>query len=334
MKKVEEKEFGSFTEEELNGIELEMEEKNFFYSYNMIFDLNLSEHAKILYLFLCRKANDKCVSFPSYSSMGNACSFSRTTAIRALKELMTMGLVIKKRQGNGIEQTVNKYMIFSSPKEDLKEKNAKQLDRELKEYRERRDSGIREMLEGNVRETPEGSIRETLGSVRETPGSVRETPEVQPIEGIPIEGINSSSSFFDVVENKEIKKETIQLVKEVYDKMLASKAKTIQIGNEKIDMQHVKEVLRSLNANHIKQVCDYIEQQKIYSLNAIRTALYNSPEQYLLLQIQNEQPKGGGVKKRGNRFNNFPQRNYDSEEFYELEKELLKQNMKVKPGYD
>lgn len=327
MKKVEEKEFGSFTEEELNGIELEMEEKNFFYSYNMIFDLNLSEHAKILYLFLCRKANDKCVSFPSYSSMGNACSFSRTTAIRALKELMTMGLVIKKRQGNGIEQTVNKYMIFSSPKEDLKEKNAKQLDRELKEYRERRDSGIREMLEGNVRETPEGSIRET-------PGSVRETPEVQPIEGIPIEGINSSSSFFDVVENKEIKKETIQLVKEVYDKMLASKAKTIQIGNEKIDMQHVKEVLRSLNANHIKQVCDYIEQQKIYSLNAIRTALYNSPEQYLLLQIQNEQPKGGGVKKRGNRFNNFPQRNYDSEEFYELEKELLKQNMKVKPGYD
>lgn len=86
--------------------------KNWFYSYNAIFDYPISEHAKIAYLYLCRCADADGQSFPSYNTIGEKCSFSRRTAIRAITELLEIGLLEKygriKEDG---EQTSNLYYI-------------------------------------------------------------------------------------------------------------------------------------------------------------------------------------------------------------------------------
>ena len=124
-------------EERVGMIEFD-DKKDFFYSYNMIFDLELSSSAKLLYLYLCRKADSDDKSFPSYATMGMACSISRRTAMRALKELMLEGLLIKVRRANGNEQTSNVYKLYPTPQERLKETNRVQLKRELKEYHEMR----------------------------------------------------------------------------------------------------------------------------------------------------------------------------------------------------
>lgn len=94
------------------------ERKNWFYSYNMIFEQAISTHAKLIYLFLCRCADDESECFPSHKYIGNACSIkSRTTVQNAIKELQDIGLVDKEpqyRENGG--QSSNLYYIYDSPK--------------------------------------------------------------------------------------------------------------------------------------------------------------------------------------------------------------------------
>lgn len=316
--------------------ELEMEEKGFFYSYNMIFDLDISEHAKILYLYLCRRADSKNTSFPSYENMGKACGFSRRTAIRALKELMYQGLLIKKRQGNGLEQTVNKYMLFREPKEDLMAKNCVQLKRELEEYKERQEQALQKSVEEGTGVVQEGgSDSETLGGDSQTLGSDSETLvlngdsetlggdtqtlggvslslEVQPIEGIPIKG--SSSSLF--AQNYDAPPEVIALIQHEYEIILKSTSPNIIINGEVITGEKVKRTYLSLEKSHIQQVADYIQTNHVKSMQAIRTALFNAPLYTCLAKNTNKK-----INADSNKFHNFQQREYD---YDTLEKELLR----------
>lgn len=309
--------------------ELEMEEKGFFYSYNMIFDLDLTEHAKILYLYLCRRADSRNTSFPSYQTMANACGFSRRTAIRALQDLMEEGLLIKKRQSNGREQTVNKYMLFKEPKEDLKAKNKKQLNRELEEFRERSSIKVTTRMHkknaktgggdsqslGSVRESlvsdsGGGGDSQSLGGVRESLGGDSQSLEVQPIKGIPIEG--SSSSLFE--QRYDAPLEVIALIQHEYEKILKATSPHITIDGEVVSGEKIKETYLSLNSVHIQQVADYIQSNHVRSMQAIQTALFNAPL-YACLAKNTDKKKTGG-----NQFHNFNQREYD---YDALEKELL-----------
>lgn len=97
------------------------ERKNWFYSYNMIFDLPVSEHAKIVYLYLCRCADTEDQAFPSYGTMAKKCSISRRTAIRAIQELEEVGLLTKEertilKNGKPVN-TSNLYTIYDCPNE-------------------------------------------------------------------------------------------------------------------------------------------------------------------------------------------------------------------------
>ena len=96
--------------------------RDFFIAQNMIFDLDISEHAKITYLYLCRCADDESQAFPSYNTIAKKCSFSRRTAIDVIKELQAIGLLsVEKRQvekGGKPVNTSNLYTLYDSPSHD------------------------------------------------------------------------------------------------------------------------------------------------------------------------------------------------------------------------
>lgn len=93
------------------------ERKNWFYSYNMIFDQPLSEHAKLVYIYLCRCADDEGQAFPSHSTIAQKCSIkSRQTVINAIAELENIGLLTKvKRTRKDKGRTSNLYTIYDAP---------------------------------------------------------------------------------------------------------------------------------------------------------------------------------------------------------------------------
>lgn len=64
-----------------------------FWSYDEIFDQDISEHAKLIYLNLCRRAKKSGISFPSHARIANDCSVSVPTVKRAIKELLEIGVI-------------------------------------------------------------------------------------------------------------------------------------------------------------------------------------------------------------------------------------------------
>lgn len=97
--------------------------RDFFIGQNMIFDLEISEHAKITYLYLCRCADDEGQSFPSYNTIASRCSFSRSTALRAIQDLQEIGLLSvenrKVRKHGKLTNTSNLYVLYDSPNEGV-----------------------------------------------------------------------------------------------------------------------------------------------------------------------------------------------------------------------
>lgn len=133
------------------------EKKNWFYSYNMIFEQPISEHAKIVYLYLCRCADSEGQAFPSYNTIAEKCSISRSTAIRAIKELKEAGLLsVEQRIEADGSLTSNLYTIYDEPQP------------------------------AEVQEVHHPSVTQTLPLVshRHYP-SVTQTPEGLPNEGLP-----------------------------------------------------------------------------------------------------------------------------------------------------
>ncbi|MFQ5788076.1 MAG: helix-turn-helix domain-containing protein [Thermodesulfobacteriota bacterium] len=67
--------------------------RGWFWSYDRIFDLDISEHAKLIYLNLCRRAKKSDNAFPSHARIAHDCSVSVQTVKRAIKELLEMGVI-------------------------------------------------------------------------------------------------------------------------------------------------------------------------------------------------------------------------------------------------
>lgn len=95
--------------------------RDFFTVPNAIFNLNISSYAKTAYVFLCRCADDEGQAFPSYSTVGIRCSFSRRTALRAIEELREIGLLSVERRvatkEGKIVNTSNLYLLHE-PQDD------------------------------------------------------------------------------------------------------------------------------------------------------------------------------------------------------------------------
>lgn len=87
--------------------------QDFFYCYNMIFNMDISSHAKLVYVYLCRCANGEAQSFPARKTIAAACSIGLTSVRYALKELEETRLLKKEEQfrDNG-GQTSNLYTVY------------------------------------------------------------------------------------------------------------------------------------------------------------------------------------------------------------------------------
>src|SRR4051812_29265109 len=89
--------------------------KTQFYSFNKIFDMNITPKSKLVYIYLCRMAGSKAQCFPSRKTMAAACGLCVESVKRALQELAAAGLIGKVEQfkENG-RQTSNLYTIIKN----------------------------------------------------------------------------------------------------------------------------------------------------------------------------------------------------------------------------
>lgn len=68
----------------------------YFQTPNDIFTCDITNNEKLVYMYLCRCANNGKVAFPSYNTIGKNCSISKSTAIRSVKVLVEKGFVVKE----------------------------------------------------------------------------------------------------------------------------------------------------------------------------------------------------------------------------------------------
>ena len=77
-----------------------------------IFDAALTEHEKMVYVYLCRCCNQGAEAYPSYKKIAEKCSISKATAKRAIKGLQENGLVaIRHRPKVNGDYQSNSYQI-------------------------------------------------------------------------------------------------------------------------------------------------------------------------------------------------------------------------------
>jgi len=90
--------------------------RNWFFSFNLIFEMDLSCHAKIVYIYLCRCADSESQSFPSRNTIAKSCDISVSSVKYAIRELIEARLLVREEQyrSNG-GQTSNLYTIYSQP---------------------------------------------------------------------------------------------------------------------------------------------------------------------------------------------------------------------------
>jgi predicted transcriptional regulator len=76
-------------------------------------DIPLKDYEKLVYIYLCRCGNHGGQAFPSYDTIGKKCSISKRSAMRAVSNLIKLGLISKqvRPKGNGDNES-NLYEVF------------------------------------------------------------------------------------------------------------------------------------------------------------------------------------------------------------------------------
>lgn len=83
---------------------------NFFTVSSAIFDMQISNHAKLLYCILRKYANSKNECYPSRTKIANACGFGITTYKKAVNELISNNILTRqKRTRTNNSQTSNLF---------------------------------------------------------------------------------------------------------------------------------------------------------------------------------------------------------------------------------
>ena len=79
---------------------------------NAVFVLSVGRQAKLLYLYLCRCADEYGCSFPSIANMARACSMSESSIHKVLRELTAQKVVVvdSRLRANG-SQASNAYTV-------------------------------------------------------------------------------------------------------------------------------------------------------------------------------------------------------------------------------
>ena len=78
---------------------------------------DLSANEKLVYLYLCRRANSENKAWPSYQRIADDCGFSRKTVIEVIKKLINKSLLKKNTRSNPStgNYTTNEYTLLPVP---------------------------------------------------------------------------------------------------------------------------------------------------------------------------------------------------------------------------
>lgn len=91
-------------------------EENFFSAPNIIFDLDLKWYEKLVLIYLFRCGNNNSEAYPGYGNIASNCGISRTTALRAVKELVLRKMIdIKHRPKLNRKPQSNYYQLGELP---------------------------------------------------------------------------------------------------------------------------------------------------------------------------------------------------------------------------
>lgn len=277
------------------------ERKNWFYSYNMIFSLKISEHAKLIYIFLCRSADAETQCFPSYNYIGEACGIkSRTTIATALKELETAGLIERAAQYNSDgRQTSNCYYIYDTPRNNTPEAaDIKEQSGDKEEAAEASASCSESEYTNN--ENDSVHLMDTRVSAEWTGGCPSNGHEVLPINKYYPYEVTTTTDKADVVVDQSI---NINDLKKEVDKTIGGDV-------------NIKVLTGLLNKKGIEKIrfCLYnwlgiIGAQKI---DSVESFFVRAVTEGYKVQTQRCPPKGTGNSNRSN----FEEREYP-QEYYE-----------------
>jgi len=103
-----------------------LKKSGYFKCPDNIFGSGLSPKAKLVLVYLCRRADKKGRSFPSKNRIAKDCGFSKRTADKAVDELIIWGIV----KVNPIRGTSNRYFLDDSIIEVLQLDNHESLSEE------------------------------------------------------------------------------------------------------------------------------------------------------------------------------------------------------------
>lgn len=267
------------------------EKKNWFYSYNMIFEQPISEHAKIVYLYLCRCADSEGQAFPSYNTIAEKCSISRSTAIRAIKELKEAGLLsVEQRIEADGSLTSNLYTIHDEPQPT---------------------EVIQEVHHPSVTQTP------PLVSHRYHP-SVTQIPEGLPNEGLP--NVNNNIADNSKKEKTAYAKES-NAVKD--DVVVKNGENTVRTDTNTKRLRQIKQKIEKITGTVVieKVLEDFLNTEEAETrLNRAieayeeisQTSDVQNPVGFLLYLAQNNvQPPARRTVGKQLAFNQFEQHDWD-----------------------
>jgi len=260
--------------------------KDWFHSYNMIFEQKISIYAKMIYLFLCRCADGNEQSFPSRQTISLKCGMSVRSVDGALNELENIKLIKKeKRLSKSGGQTSNLYTIFDEPFTNNVDVEALSITPPVQEVHPPRAGGAPEVILNEVQpiEVQSSQVSQvSKTSLDEKNGQDKTDKTRQTIEWYTaLIKKNINFNDFALVHPNDLKiiEEFIGVILDV----LLSRSSTIRIDKEDKEIELVKSVLLKLDyatVEHVlyqfQKITTHISKKKQYIL----TMLYNSKMEF------------------------------------------------------
>ena len=304
--------------------------KDFFFSYNMIFEMPLTEHAKFAYLYLCRCANGDGKSFPSYATIAINMSVSRPTAMRAIKELMAIGLLEVKAQYRGKEQTSNLYLVHTEPAR-------------IEEFLNKKKEG------GSISQIPpKKNKKDKGGSISQIPPSISQIPPQYHTDTLSTTNISttnisttdglkntiSAEKIMDKIgyeKNKNTHGEIVdEIVNCVYEVL---NVKEMKIDKKILGIEMRRKIVMQITPKHIETIVKKIKSNTTNIKNKkawLQSVIYNAMFENELTGIVEKSCAGNNKEKvksistnnKNDMYKQYSQRTYTQDYFDGLYKEL------------
>lgn len=272
--------------------------RDFFIAQNMIFDLDISEHAKITYLYLCRCADDESQAFPSYNTIAKKCSFSRRTAIDVIKELQAIGLLsVEKRQvekGGKPVNTSNLYTLYDSPSHDPSAGDALPLVQDV-HHPSAGDAPYKYPMKNtnsiiNTQSINQGDRIDEIGisdnqknkKSLSTPSKEKATSEKSDIDTYKVyRDIIADNIEYGYLKERYPYEGMVDDILELMTEVVTSNKATIRVSGEDKPQDIVKSTFLKLTSSHIEYVMESMSKNTIKANNIkayMITVLYNAPK--------------------------------------------------------